>query len=95
MKSRNPRFGCDCIAQEIADAFGIELNKDVIRRVLDKHYRPNGTGTDGPSWLTFIGQANDSLSGRRPLPMRVNLAAKLLGEDCHGRLHAPDHRLWR
>ena len=40
LKSRNPKFGCVRIALQIADTFGIELNKDVVRRVLDKHYRP-------------------------------------------------------
>lgn len=28
--------------------------------MLAKHYRPD-SGTDGPSWLTFIGQLKDSL----------------------------------
>ena len=52
MKRRNPRFGCPRIAQQISKAFGIEIDKDVVRRVLAKHYRPdNGVG---PSWLTFI-----------------------------------------
>ena len=49
------------IAQQIAHAFGIELDKDVVRRVLAKHYRPGDSGTDGPSWLTFIAPAKDSL----------------------------------
>ena len=61
LKTRNPRFGCVRIAQEIADAFSIELNKDVVRRVLEKHYKPDGAGFDGPSWLTFIAQSKDSL----------------------------------
>ena len=61
MKRRNPRFGCVRIAQQIAHAFGIEIDKDVVRRVLAKHYRPGDSGTDGPSWLTFIAQAKDSL----------------------------------
>jgi putative transposase len=60
MKRRNPRFGCVRIAQQIAHAFGIEIDKDVVRRVLAQHYRPE-SGTDGPSWLTFIAQAKDSL----------------------------------
>src|ERR1700676_5243164 len=60
MKRRNPRFGCRRIAQQIAHAFGIEIDKDVVRRVLAQHYRPE-SGTDGPSWLTFIAQAKDSL----------------------------------
>jgi putative transposase len=60
MKRRNPRFGCPRIAQEIADAFAVEINKDVVRRVLAKHYRPE-SGNDGPSWLTVIGHLKDSL----------------------------------
>ena len=60
MKLRNPGFGYLRIAQQISHAFGIELDKDVVRRVLAKHYRPE-SGTDGPSWLTFIGHAKDSL----------------------------------
>ena len=59
-KHRNPRVGCTRIAQEIAHAFGIDINKDIVRRVLAKHYRPRA-GTDGPSWLSFIGHAKDSL----------------------------------
>ena len=34
MKRRNPRFGCVRIAQEITHAFGVEIDKDVVRRVL-------------------------------------------------------------
>jgi putative transposase len=60
MKRRNPRFGCPRIAQEIAHAFGVEIDKDVVRRVLAKHYRPE-SGNDGPSWLTVIGHLKDSL----------------------------------
>jgi hypothetical protein len=60
MKQRNPRFGCVRIAQQIADAFGVELDKDVVRRVLAKHYRPGDSGSNGPSWLTFI-ETRDSL----------------------------------
>jgi len=60
MKRRNPRYDCPRIAQQIAAAFGIEIDKDVVRRVLVKHYRP-GSGNNGPSWLTFIGHMKDSL----------------------------------
>ena len=59
MKRRNPRFGCPRIAQEIARTFGIDIDKDVVRRVLAKRYRPEPG--DGPSWLTFIGHMKDSL----------------------------------
>jgi len=59
-KRRNPRVGCPRIAQEIAHTFGIDIDKDIVRRVLAKHYRPEA-GTDGPSWLSFIGHMKDSL----------------------------------
>ena len=59
-KRRNPHVGCPRIAQEIAHAFGIDIDKDIVRRVLAKHYRPEA-GTDGPSWLSFIGHMKDSL----------------------------------
>ena len=59
-KRRNPRVGCPRIAHEIAHAFGIDIDKDIVRRVLAKHYRPEA-GTDGPSWLSFIGHMKDSL----------------------------------
>jgi putative transposase len=60
MKQRNPRYGCPRIAQQIAKAFGIAIDKDIVRRVLAKHYRPI-SGGGGPSWLTFIGHMKDSL----------------------------------
>jgi putative transposase len=59
-KRRNPRVGHPRIAQEIAHAFGIDIDKDIVRRALAKHYRPEA-GTDGPSWLSFIGHMKDSL----------------------------------
>lgn len=40
MKRRNPKFGCMRIAQQISYIFGVDLDKDVVRRVLAKHYRP-------------------------------------------------------
>jgi len=60
MKLRNPRYGCPRIAQQLSKAFGLEIDKDVVRRVLAKHYKPE-PGTGGPSWLTFIGHTKDSL----------------------------------
>jgi hypothetical protein len=59
MKRRNPRFGCRKIAEQISSAFGIEINKDVVRRILIQHSRPVPSD-DGPSWLTVIGHAKDS-----------------------------------
>ena len=37
MKRRNPRYGCPRIAQQINLAFGLELDKDVVRRILATH----------------------------------------------------------
>lgn len=60
MKRRNPRMGCRKIAEQISSAFGLEINQDVVRRILIQHYRP-APGGAGPSWLSVIGQARDSL----------------------------------
>jgi putative transposase len=60
MKQRNPNWGCPRIAQQIALAFHIQIDKDVVRRILARHYRP-GQDSDGPSWLTFLGHMKDSL----------------------------------
>jgi len=61
LKRRNSRFGCPRIAQEINKAFGVNIDKDVVRRVLAMHYRPGPDSGHGPSWLTFIGHLKDSL----------------------------------
>jgi putative transposase len=60
MKRLNPGFGCPRIARQVSHAFGIEIDKDVVRRILAKHYRPR-IGGEGPSWLTVIAEASDSL----------------------------------
>jgi transposase InsO family protein len=60
LKQRNPRFGCLQIALIIRRTFGVEIDKDVVRRVLARHYRPE-PGGGGPSWLRFIGHMKDSL----------------------------------
>jgi putative transposase len=60
MKRRNPSWGCPRIAQQIALAFGIPINKDVVRRILAVRYRPTPDSSE-PSWLTVLGQTKDSL----------------------------------
>ena len=60
MKQRNPTWGCPRIAQQIALAFAIPIDKDVVRRILARHYRPE-PASGGPSWLTFLGHLKDSL----------------------------------
>lgn len=60
IKRRNPRYGCPRIAQQINLTFGLQLDKDIVRRVLAAHYRPDPYDA-GPSWLTTLGHAKDSL----------------------------------
>jgi hypothetical protein len=60
LKRRNPRFGCPKIAQHLAKTFGLDIDKDVVRRVLARYYRPKRE-ENGPSWLTFLGHSKDSL----------------------------------
>ena len=60
LKSRNPRFGCPRIARIISQTFGIDIDKNLVYRVLANHYRSAPSGT-GPSWLSFIGHSRDSL----------------------------------
>jgi len=85
MKRRNSCFGCRKIAEQISRAFAIEINKDVVRRILIRHYRPV-PGGDGLSWLTVIGHAKDQLVERRLLSLRIDFAEKLLD---HGRAIPP------
>ena len=52
LKSRNPRFGCPRIARIISQTFGIDVDKNVVCRVLSKHYRPAPGGSGGAKrWL--------------------------------------------
>ena len=60
MKQRNHRWGCPRIAEQIALAFNLPIDKDVVRRILAHHYWP-GRDAAGPSWLTFLGHMKDSL----------------------------------
>lgn len=61
IKQRNPRYGCPRIAFIITHTFGVPVDKDVVRRILAKHYRPDPSLGGGPSWLSFIGSMKDSL----------------------------------
>jgi putative transposase len=60
MKRRNPTWGSPRIAQQLALAFAIAINKDVVRRILAVRYRP-APDSAGPSWLTVLGHTKDSL----------------------------------
>jgi hypothetical protein len=45
LKSRNPCFSYQRIAEQISRAFGVEIDKDVVRRVLAMRYRPEQLDT--------------------------------------------------
>jgi hypothetical protein len=60
MKRRNHTWGYKRIAQQISLAFGVAIDKDVVRRILTIHFHPEA-GSGGPSWLSFMGHAKDSL----------------------------------
>ena len=93
MKRRNPRWGCPRIAQQIALAFAVDIDKDVVRRVLATHSRP-APHSGGPSWLTFLGHAKDSLWRIDLFRCESGDPAKPLGAGSDGPIHAADRRLW-
>jgi hypothetical protein len=48
------------LPQQISLAFGVTIDKDMVRRILSVHYRPE-SDSGSPSWLTFLGHMKDSL----------------------------------
>jgi transposase InsO family protein len=60
MKRRNPSFGYQRIAQQLSLVLNMEIDKDVVRRVLARHFHPDPSDR-GSSWLTFLGHSKDSL----------------------------------
>src|ERR1700674_1620752 len=60
MKQRNPTWGCPRIAQQIALAFGIPMNKDLVRRILAVRYQPEPDSA-WPAWLAVLDHTKDSL----------------------------------
>ncbi len=57
---RNRSWVCRRIAEQLCFVFGLEIDKDVVRRVPARHYCPD-PGAYGPSWLTVFGHTKDSL----------------------------------
>ena len=93
MKRRNPRWGCPRIAQQIGLAFDIQIDKDVVRRVLAAHYRP-ATQLEWP-FLADVPWAYERQPVEYgPLPVRVRVAPQPLGAGGHGPLHQADRWLW-
>ena len=93
MKRRNPTWGCPRIPQQIALAFDIAINKDVVRRILAVQCQP-GPESAGPSWLTVLGHAKDSLWSL-DLFRCESAVLRTLGARRDGPMHASHRRLWR
>jgi hypothetical protein len=55
------------MAQQIRLAFGVEIDKDVVGRILSVPYQPESEG--GPAWLTFIGTQEGQLVELRSVPL--------------------------
>ncbi len=70
MKQRNPKYGCPKIAEQISKLFGIDINKDVVRRILAKYYHPSPDTGGGPSWLSFIGHMKVTWSSKNGHPVK-------------------------
>ena len=71
MKRRNPHFGYQRIADQISLVFDAEIDKDVVRRILARHYKPD-PGPKGPSWLTFLGHHKDRRSAECSIASSVD-----------------------
>ncbi len=61
IKKRNPSYDCPKIALLVSNRFGIDINKNVIRRILALHYNPQPPDFRHPSWLSVIGNIKNSL----------------------------------
>ena len=94
MKRRNRIWGCKRIAQQMALAFGIEIDKDVVRRILGIHFQPEA-GSGGPSWLSFIGHTKRLAVVLGSVSMRIGDVTNLLGSGRDGSIYAADRRLCR
>src|SRR5262245_50392409 len=94
MKRRNPTWRCPRIAQQIALAFDISINKDVVRRILAARSRPEPDSA-GPSWLTVLGHAKDSLWSLDLFRCESAILRTPLGTRRDGPLHASHRGVWR
>ena len=59
IKTKNPRYGCPKIALLASALMGDDIDEQLVRRILRRHYRP--LPGSGGSWLNQIGIAKDAL----------------------------------
>jgi len=93
MKRSNPGWGCPRIAQQISLAFGVEIDKDVVRRVLRRSL-PAGIAF-GRSFLAYVSRSHEGqFVELRFIPVRIGNAANPLGSYCDGPVYASHHWFW-
>jgi hypothetical protein len=89
IKRLNPRFGCPRIAQQISHAFGLEIDKDVVRRILANPL---------PKSAAYYNQrrVHAGLNGRTPFEpcgatafQPASLQHFAWRSDCSGLFHTP------
>ncbi len=93
-KRRNPSSGCRRIAQQLCLVVDLEIDEDVVRRVLAKHFRPD-PGTHRPSWLTPLGHSKDSLWSIDLFRCESLYSKKPLGARRYGSAHTSNYWLRR
>src|SRR6516162_5083450 len=92
LKRRKLNWGCPRIAQQITLAFGVAIDKDVVRRILSVHF--TGRNRIERPILARVPRPHE----RQPLEygsvqVRVGIVAYLLGTGRHGSILASDHRV--
>jgi hypothetical protein len=94
MKRRNPNWGCPRIAQQIALAFGVEIDKGCGPSD-PKRSLPAGIGF-GRSLLAHLSRPHEGqFVELRFVPLRIRNLENPLGAGRNGSIYAPHHRVWR
>src|SRR5579862_9799918 len=92
MKQRNPTWGCPHIADQINLAFGSSINKDTVRRILAQHSHP--VPTEGSILAHVHRKCEGQFVEHRPVSVRIDLFANVLGTVGDGSVHSQNHRFW-
>jgi hypothetical protein len=78
MKERNPSWGCPRIAQQIALAFRIGIDRDVVQRILAARYQAKPDSAR-PSWLTVPGSRKGQSVECGSVSVRIGRPPHVLG----------------
>ena len=94
MKRRNGTWGCKRIAEQIALAFGVDIDKDVVRRILTTHFYPEAE--IGRSVMALLYRERERLTVVVGfISMRVRNITNVLGFGRDGSIYATDRGLRR